>query len=129
MEREEVCYFSVAEYTRKPFSKVITMSVPHTCLESTLVVPLGSGSPECRKNVLCTWEREIAHLVGNLIAYMHNLQEGSDIVALRGCSTIMGSRVGWVLSDPLRTDFLGGENRPPSSDTEMLIALVQGSVR
>ena len=73
--------------------------------------------------MLRTWEMEAAHL-GSLIVYMQNLQEGYDIEASGGSSTIRGQ--GGTLSHPLRPGFLGGENRPPSSNIEMLITLVQG---
>lgn len=99
------------------------MSVPHTWLRALWCL-LGSGPPECGENVLCIWEREAAHLVGSLTAYMHNLQEDYDIEASGGSSTIRGQ--GGTLPHPLRPGFLGGENRPPASNTEMLITLVQG---
>ena len=70
--------------------------------------------------MLCVERRETAHLVGSLVAYMHNLQEDYGIVALEGSSTI--KKQGF--SHPLRTGYLGGENRPPSNNTEMLITLV-----
>lgn len=74
--------------------------------------------------MLSTWERETAHSVGSLIAYMHNLQEGYDIVASEGSPTMMVA-----LLHPLRTGFLGGEIRLPSSNVGMRVTLVQVPVR